>query len=196
MSALFTAFNIGRDMELQLQLKNLVGFAVANPSPGTAASTVPLFDISDLGLLQNFNCDPVFASIDVRAINLGGATATRDDFQKWEGRFEIVRQTAASDYIMQVLQDAFLAGSGQIHATISQTVYDSRGPATGAVQFTWAEATLKPEKAGDYSTDNPVVQAFAFSAPKRTMTTLTPTSGASITEGVLSVLAETLKIVQ
>lgn len=196
MGALFTAFNIGRDMELHIEVKNLAGFAVPNPSPGTAAATVPLFDIGDLGLLQNFNCDPVFGNIEVRAINLGGATASRDDFQKWEGRFEVVRQTAASDYLMQVLQDAFLAGSGQITATITQTIYDSRGPATGTVQLVWAEAVLKPEKAGDYSTDNPVVQAFAFSAPKRTMTTVTATSGGSITENSLSVLAETLKIVQ
>lgn len=188
--ALFKAFNLGRDMELQLQIDHLMNMTIpAGPS------AVPLFDIGELGLLKTFKCDPVFETITVDAINLGGGETSRDEYKKWEGRFVIIRQTAASDYLMQVLQDACLAGAGQITCTVSQFVYDSRGPATGIVKRTWQESSLKPESDGEWQANNPVEQSFVFTAPKRDLEDV-KNGITSIAGAALSTLGSLLKIIQ
>jgi predicted nucleic acid-binding Zn ribbon protein len=188
--ALFKAFNIGRDMELQLQIDHLMNMVVpAGPS------ALPNFDISELGLLKTFKCDPVFETIKVDAINLGGGETSRDEYKSWDGRFVIIRQTAATDYLMQVLQDACLAGAGQVTGTVTQYVYDSRGPATGIVKKTWANATIKPESDGEWQANNPVEQSFTFVAPKRDLEDVTSVGGSALLSA-LSTLGGALKILQ
>lgn len=191
--ALFKAFNLGRDMELQISIDHLMNTLIA--ATPASPNAVPVFDIGELGLLKSFKCDPVYESIVVDAINLGGGATSRDEYKHDEGRIVIVRQSAASDWLMNALQNACLAGSGQITCTISQFIYDSRGPAAGVVKHTWAEATLKPESRGEWASNTPVEQSFIFTAPKGDLEDVT--GGVPTTTGAtLALLGKALKIIQ
>jgi hypothetical protein len=95
---------------------------------------------------------------------------------------------------MQVLQDACLSGAGQVTGTVTQYVYDSRGSAKGLVKKTWAEATIKPESDGEWSSNNPVEQSFAFTAPKRELSDI-KNGIESISGQLLAALADALKLV-
>lgn len=168
MAGNFQAFNIGKDMLLQINLNNTLA-AAGLPS---ALSVGALFDVSNLGLLENFEASPVHSTIETRPISHGGQKFFRDRFDEWKGSFDIVRTGMGVDFLIQILQDALLApNGGAIYADMTQTVYDPLGNATGNGVFQYSNVILAPSSGGKFTSDAAVMYTFEWRASRRDIIT-------------------------
>lgn len=162
----FTAFTIGKDMALSINLQNVLGAAA--PAPAGKPPAGPKLDVSDIGYLMNFKATPNHNRIAIKPISHGGEQRARDRFENFTGSFGIVRTGPITDLLCQILQDALLAPSGgAVYVDLFQTIYDPMGNGSGAMEFQFPNATLSPTNAGEFAADNPVDYAFEFWAPKR-----------------------------
>lgn len=192
MAGNFQAFNIGKDMLLQINLHNTLS-AAGLPN---ALDTATLFDVSNLGLLENFEASPVHSTIETRPISHGGQKFFRDRFDEWKGSFDIVRTGMGVDFLVQILQDALLApNGGAIYCDMTQTVYDPLGNATGNGVFQFSNVILAPSNGGKFTADSPVMYTFEFRASRRDIVS-SATNGAVASEVTqLQTLAAALALV-
>lgn len=152
----FQSFTIGKDMSLSIELKNLLG-------NGQGLTTL---DVSDIGLLMEFEANPQHSRIEAKPISHGGRKIFRGRFEHWEGQFTITRTGPTTDLLIQLLQDTLLrSASGTVLCKLTQTVKDPMGgPDT---VFVFADAELQPAGGGRYDDGNPVTNSFSFVAPMR-----------------------------
>lgn len=158
--ALFSAFNIGKDMALFLEIHNLLGQITQNSSSGQ-------FTSNDLGILEEFDADPVHSDVETTPINRGGQKAFRDVFEHWEGRFAFARQDATGEFMEQMLQEAFLGSNGAVTAKVTQVISHPLGVSYGSTTWVWDEAIIRQSKGGSYKAKDKVVQEYTFKAPRR-----------------------------
>lgn len=189
-NTLFRAFTIGKDMSLAIELKNVLGGATAT-SPNT------MLDISDIGMLENFQANPTHNTIEAKPISHGGQSVFRDTFGNWEGSFDVIRTGPMTDLLLQVLQDALLSATGgSVTVNIYQTVYDPLGLPSGNQHFAFMDAVLTPSGGGNYAADNPVNNSFSFRAPRRDIiqqdTANVPTGEARTATSLLDALRQSI----
>lgn len=191
-NTLFRAFTIGKDMSLAIELKNVLGSTVA---PGSGANT--LLDVSDIGMLENFQANPTHNTIEAKPISHGGQSVFRDTFGHWEGSFDVIRTGPMTDLLLQVLQDALLSSTGgSVTVNLYQTVYDPLGLPNGNQHFAYMDAVLTPSGGGSYAADNPVNNSFSFRAPRRDIiqqdTSGVPTGEATTATAILDALRQAI----
>lgn len=166
MPGIFQSFNIGKDMDLTIAVKNALGAV-------TQASSTPIIPSLDLGILERFKCDPIGDEIKVVPLNFNGVPVYRSVHSGWEGMFDIVRNSVTGDLLMNLLQEGYHGANGAVLATITQTIIDPAGAAYGRIVLKWDDCTLRQTEAGEYIGEQKVVQKWVFRSGQRTVDVLT-----------------------
>lgn len=151
---LFTTFNIGKDMEVTIDVKKL------------GSAEIPTQNGLELGLLESFKCDPVGDEIKVVPANKNGIPVYRGLQSGWEGNLVYTRTGFAGDLLAQLIQETYHGAAGHLLVTVSQKIYNP-GSDAEYIELVWDDATLRQTDAGEYAAEQKVTQAWAFRAPKR-----------------------------
>ncbi len=184
--AIFTSFNIGKDLTIQLVIKNALGIVVPDTATG-------LIDSNDLGLLMNFNCDPINGDVEIKPINNGGEPLRRNTFGGWRGTLDFARANSNLDKLGQILQDSYYGtGTGAVLIDVLQTIASPLGLGSGYLTLKYPNATLKQTKGGDFKSEDSVMQGLEFMCSRREL--IEDTAGStSVQAASLSTLATILK---
>ena len=154
---LFTTFNIGKDMEVSIDVTKL------------GAATVPSQNGLELGILESFKCNPEGDEIKVVPANKSGIPVYRSLQSGWSGDLVYTRTGFAGDMLQQVLQEAYHGAAGHALVVVNQRIYNP-GNDLEYIDLTWHDATLRQTDSGEYAAESKVTQTWTVRAPHRQMT--------------------------
>lgn len=156
----FQSFNIGKDIEVHIQLKNVLG-AIEQL---TQSDVTPILN---LGILERFSANPMGDEIKVIPCSYNGRPIFRSVHSGWAGMFDTVRQGPSGDILAQLLQEAYHGASGAILVDVSQRIIDPAGAVYGHIDLKWPDCSLRQTDAGTYEGEGKVVQKWEFKAGER-----------------------------
>ncbi len=162
-AAQLSAFTLGKDMSLSIQVINLLGASSSTPS-----KTNP-YSVDDIGILESWDVKPIQKMITKIPVNYGGQPIHRQVVSGWQMSAVITRIGPQVDYLAQALQDAYYNQGGSVLATVTHNIINPTGAASGENSWQYQNCVMTVQDLGMYRGEEAVSQRIEFLSPVRVL---------------------------